>query len=88
MLLFNYEVRPVITFLNVEGVTESEIHCRLSNVYGTPYPGLKCDLGGQHFTVDEDLQSVVSEFCVKQDAEWDNAGICKLISGYNKSLDA
>ncbi len=32
------EVRAVIKFLNAEGVTVSEIHHRLSNVYGAPYP--------------------------------------------------
>ncbi len=30
----NCEVRAVIKFLNTEGATGSEIHCRLSNVYG------------------------------------------------------
>ncbi len=29
------KVRAVIKFLNVEGVTESKIHRRLSNVHGT-----------------------------------------------------
>ncbi len=29
------EARAVIKFLNVEGVTGSEIHRRLNNVYGT-----------------------------------------------------
>ncbi len=32
------EVRAVIKFLNVEGVTGLEIHRRPSNVYGAPYP--------------------------------------------------
>ncbi len=35
---FDYEVRAVIKFLNVDGVTGSEIHRRLSNAYGAPYP--------------------------------------------------
>ncbi len=31
---FDCEVRAVINFLNAEGVTGSEIHRRLSNIYG------------------------------------------------------
>ncbi len=31
------EMRTVIKFLNAEGVTGSEIHHRLSNVYDAPY---------------------------------------------------
>ncbi len=49
-------------------------------------PSLKCDLGGQHFTTEEDLQSMVAEFFIKQDTEWYSAGIHKLISRYNKCL--
>ncbi len=52
-------------------------------------PGLKCDLGGRHFAIEENLQSVVAKFFAKQDtdAEWGSAGIHKLISRYNKCLD-
>ncbi len=45
-------------------------------------PGLKCDLGGRHFTMKENLQSTV-----KRDAERYNAGIHKLILRYNKYFD-
>ncbi len=48
---------------------------------------LKCDLVGQHFTMEEDLQSVVAGFFTKQGAEWHSAGIHKLISCYNKRPD-
>ncbi len=51
-------------------------------------PSLEQDLGGQHFTMEEDLQSVVSEFFTKQDTEWYSAGFHKLISRYNKCPDA
>ncbi len=47
---------------------------------------LKCDSGGGHFAEEEDLQSVVTEFFAKQDAEWYCTGIHKLISLYNKYL--
>ncbi len=50
-------------------------------------PGLKCDLGGQHFIIKEDLQSVIAEFFAKQDAEWYSTGIRKLILHYNKCFD-
>ncbi len=49
-------------------------------------PGLKCDLGSQHFAMEEDLQSAVTEFA-KQDTEWYNTGIYKLILRYNKCLN-
>ncbi len=38
---FDCELRALIKFFNVEGVTVLEIHRRLSNVYGAPYPQLK-----------------------------------------------
>ncbi len=50
-------------------------------------PGLKHDLGGWHFTMEEDQQSAVAEFFVKQDTEWYSASIHKLISCYNMCLD-
>ncbi len=50
-------------------------------------PGLKCDLGGWHFTTEERLQSVVTEFFAKQDSEWYSTGIHKLILHYSKCLD-
>ncbi len=49
-------------------------------------PGLKHDLGGRHFAMKEDLQSVVAEFFTKQETEWYSTGIHKLISHYNKCL--
>ncbi len=49
--------------------------------------GLKCDLGNRHVAMEEELQSTVAEFFVKQDVGWDRAGIHKLISRYNKCLD-
>ncbi len=52
-----------------------------------PLYGLKCDLGGWNFVIEEDLQSVVAKFFAKQDTEWYSAGIRKLISRYNKCLD-
>ncbi len=39
--LSDYEVRAVIMFLNAEGVTGSEIHRRLNNLYGAPYSRIK-----------------------------------------------
>ncbi len=72
------EVQAVIKFLNAEGVTGSEIHCRLSNVITVHFiPGLKHDLGSQHFAMEEDLQSVVTMFFAKQDTESYSAGIRK-----------
>ncbi len=50
-------------------------------------PCLKRDLGGRHFAVEQDLQSMVTEFFPKQDAEWYSAGIHKLILRNNKCLD-
>ncbi len=50
-------------------------------------PGLKRDLGGRHFTMEEDPQSAVAQFFLKQDVEWYSAGIHKLISRYDKCLD-
>ncbi len=49
--------------------------------------GLKCDLGGRHIAMEEDLQNAVAEFFAKQDAECYSAGIRKLILRYNKCLD-
>ncbi len=77
------EVWTVIKFLNAEDVTGSEIHRRLSIVYGASYPNLKYDLAGWHFAVEEDLQSVIAEFFAKQDAAWYSANIRKLISCYS-----
>ncbi len=50
-------------------------------------PGLKCDLGGGHFAMEEDLQSSVTEFLAKQDTEWYSIGINKLIWRYNNYFD-
>ncbi len=50
-------------------------------------PGLKRDLGSRHFAVEEDLQSVVTEFFTKQDAERYSTDIHKLIPRYNNCLD-
>ncbi len=47
-------------------------------------PDLKRDPDSQHFAMEEDLQSAVSEFFVKQDSEWYSAGIHKLILRYNE----
>ncbi len=81
---FDFEVQVVIKFLNAEGVTGSEIHRRLSNVYRVHLiPNLKCDSGSQHFATEEDLQSAIVEFFTKQDAVWYSAGIHKYILGYN-----
>ncbi len=49
--------------------------------------GLKHDLSGRYYAMEEDLQSTVIEFFAKQDAEWYSAGIHKLILRYNKCLD-
>ncbi len=77
-----------IKFLNVEGITGSKIHRKLSNVYGAPHPRLKlnCDLGGRHLVMEKDLQSAVAEFFSKQDAQWKSDGIHKLILDYNNCL--
>ncbi len=32
-------------------------------------PSLKCDLGGRHFIIEDDLQSAIAEFFAKQDPE-------------------
>ncbi len=37
--------------------------------------------------MEEELQSVVAKFFLKQEAKWYSAGIHKLISRYNKCLD-
>ncbi len=50
-------------------------------------PSLKHDLGGQHFAMEEDLWSVVTEIFTKQDAEWYSTGIHKLILHHSKCLD-
>ncbi len=83
----DYEMRAVIKFLNADGVTRLEIHHRLGIVYDTPYPSLKRDLGGRHFTMEENLQNVVAKFFAKQDTEWYSTGIHKLILCYNKCFD-
>ncbi len=49
-------------------------------------PSLKCDLGGQHFVMEEDLQSAVTKFFAKQDTECYSTGIHKLVSRYNNCL--
>ncbi len=41
--------------------------------------GLKHDLSGRHFAMEEDLQSAIIKFFTKQDAEWYGAGIHKLM---------
>ncbi len=49
--------------------------------------GLKHDLGGRHFAMEEDLESAVAEFFAKYDTKWYNTGIHKLILRYNKCLN-
>ncbi len=38
---------------------------------------LKRDLSGRHFVTEEDLQSAVTKFFAKQEAEWYRAGMHK-----------
>ncbi len=45
--------------------------------------GLKHDLSGRHFTMEEELQRPVAEFFAKQNTKWYSAVIHKLILRYN-----
>ncbi len=50
------------------------------------FPGPERDLHSRHFVMEEDLQSTVTEFFVKQNAEWCSTAIHKLILCNNNCL--
>ncbi len=82
------EVQAVIKFLNMEGVTRSEIHRRLSNGYVADnvmslchiYKRIECFNTKRSDTHDE-------QRLAKQDTEWCSADSYRLILRYNKCLN-
>ncbi len=87
---FDCEMRAVFKFLNSEGFLHLAYSPDLAPSDYHHTPGLKCDLGGQYFVTEENLQSAVSKFVkffAEQDTEWYSAGTHKLISRCNMCLD-
>ncbi len=49
---------------------------------------MKCNFGGKHFEMEEELKSAMKAFFQKQEAEWYYKGIQNWVKWHNKCLDS
>jgi len=83
------EQRTVIRFLWAKGLNANEIHSEMRPVYGDKcFLGpMKKMLGGQKFTPDTEVQSLVRQWLGQQPASFFASGIQKLVDRWDKYLN-